>query len=315
MAGSLLVGAAGLVTLGQVTAPVSRQVRTGPPTTLDLGDIRIHAIRTGRVAVKRAHRVLAGPDVTRFGSIVLDPRWTDWLPVTCFLVEHPETTVMIDAGETARTAEPGYFDCDLGTRLVYDRLLRFDVHSDDESGPQLDRLGVDPANVDIVAMTHLHGDHTGGLHHFPNARFLASRTELERPTVGALRCRWPDFFTPSPVDYDDGPFGAFPKSRALTEDKAVRLVPTPGHTYGHQSVLIRGAEDGAERWVLVGGDATFDLQQVRSRTVAGICDDPTAARKTVAHIADQLAAYPTVYAPAHDPHGAERLADSGTAES
>jgi len=312
-AGAVAAGAAGLVSLGQVTAPVPRQRRTGPPAVLDLGDVQIHALRTGRVTVKRAHRALVGPDATRLGSIVFDPRWTEWLPITCWFVDHPKGKLMVDAGETARTAEPDYFDCDPGTRLVYERLLRFDVHPDDEAGPQLRRLGADPAGIDTVVMTHLHGDHTGGLYHFPNARFLASRTELGRPTAGAVRCRWPDFFDPVPVDYDDGPFGAFPESQALTDDGAVRLVPTPGHTHGHQSVLVRGTRDGSERWVLLAGDTTFDLGQVHSQRVAGISDDPTAARETIATVTEQLSEHPTVYVPAHDPYGAKRLTNGITA--
>ena len=312
-AAALLAAASGalggaLFALGQGRAPAPARSPSPSPATLDLGGLRIHALQTGRVAVKRAHRALAGPAATRLGAIALDPRWTPWLPVTCWAIEHPEGVVMVDTGETARTAEPGYFDCDPGRALVYTRLLRFDVAPEDEAGLQLRRLGVSPEAVQTVAMTHLHGDHTGGAGHFPNARFLVGRDEIERPTRGSLPCSWPEFFRPEPVAYGDGPFGAFPVSQALTPDGAVRLVPTPGHTRGYQSVLVRSTGPNGERWVLLAGDASFDAGQARSGEVAGICDDVGAARRTLGAIRDQLRSGPTVYVTSHDPEGSARLA-------
>jgi glyoxylase-like metal-dependent hydrolase (beta-lactamase superfamily II) len=71
--------------------------------------------------------------------------------------------LVVDAGETPRVAEPGYFACDPGTRLVYERLLRFDVPPAAALGAQLTGLGIPPDAVRWVALTHLHSDHAGGL--------------------------------------------------------------------------------------------------------------------------------------------------------
>ncbi|MEM8599919.1 MAG: N-acyl homoserine lactonase family protein [Bacteroidota bacterium] len=268
-----------------------------PSFSFELGPVRITALRTGAVAVKAAHREYGGPSFLRLPVIVSDPRWTPWLPVTCWLVEHPEGVIVVDTGETARTAEPDYFACDPGTAFVYERLLRFDVAAASEVGPQLRALGIPPEEVRTVVLTHLHSDHAGGLAHFPNARFFLSRTEAEHPAQGALPCRWPAFFTPEPLDYTDGAFGALPTSYALTSDGLVRAVPTPGHTRGHQSVLIGYRDD----WALLAGDASFSLDQVRRRAVAGICEDPNAARRTLALIGEHVEQYETRYLAAHDP--------------
>ncbi|MEM1125459.1 MAG: N-acyl homoserine lactonase family protein [Bacteroidota bacterium] len=267
-----------------------------PPVTQTVGATRITALRTGAVAVKAAHRAFGGPAGLRLPAIVFDPRWTPWLPITCWLIEHPEGPIMVDTGETAQTADPGYFACDAGTRFVYERLLRFDVAPSAEVGPLLGTLGVPADAISTVVLTHLHSDHAGGLSHFPNATFLLSETEAAQPPPGALPCRWPSFFRPIGVAYEDGPFGAFPASQALTTDGMVRLVPTPGHTRGHQSVLIG---DGAQ-WVLLAGDASFSRQQVEQRIVAGICDDVGAARRTLAVIAEQLEQFETTYLAAHE---------------
>jgi hypothetical protein len=64
------------------------------------------------VRVKAAHREFAGPAVLRTLAIAADPRWTTWLPITAWVVEHPEGVLVVDAGETPRVAEPGYFACD-----------------------------------------------------------------------------------------------------------------------------------------------------------------------------------------------------------
>lgn len=258
------------------------------------------AIRTGAVAVKAAHREFAGPSALRYPAIMADPRWTGWLPVTAWLVTHPNGPLLVDTGETPRVAETGYFACDPGTRFVYERLLRFDVPLG--VGDVLRAHGVPPEEIRTVALTHLHSDHAGGLADLPNATVYASRTEVDRPPQGAVRCRWPDGFAPVPVDYADGAAGAFAESHALTADGAVRLVPTPGHTHGHQSVVVTGTEGSA----LLAGDASFSLDQVRRRAVAGICEDPAAARRTLDVVAEHLQETGARYLPSHaaEPAGA-----------
>lgn len=112
--------------------------------------------------------------------------------------------------------------------------------------------------VDVVCCTHLHFDHVGWntrldgdrwVPTFPNARYLFCRAEYEHwmaePGGYALNC--PDTVTPV---VEAGQADLVEPDHRLTGE--VRLVPTPGHSPGHVSVLI---ESGGQR-ALITGDAT-----------------------------------------------------------
>lgn len=148
--------------------------------------MQVHAIETGKVAVHTRQRRGRGPGPLRLVDTLLDRSWTDPLPIYFWLVEHVEGLIVVDTGETARVAEPGYFP----RWHPYFRLgLREWVPEDQEAGPALRRRGFDPAEVRWVLMTHLHTDHAGGLGHFPRSEVLVSRAEFQNAsgTLGKLR--------------------------------------------------------------------------------------------------------------------------------
>ncbi len=230
-----------------------------PPLVIHESDaVRVTRLQTGHVAVKRRFREWSGPTVLRLPAILLDRQWTEWMPIRFYLVERNGRRIVFDTGETARVADPGHFDCDAVTGWFYRSQLRFAVAPTDELGPQLRLLDLEPSSVDTVVLSHLHSDHVGGLSHLPDATWMISATDADGH-AGALPCRMPTHADTVMVRYEDEAFGAFPRSTRLTEDGAVRIVPTPGHSPGHQSVLIR---DG-ERWVLLAADVVFDLLRLR----------------------------------------------------
>jgi N-acyl homoserine lactone hydrolase len=71
--------------------------------------MKIHAIQTGTVAIKTRQVHAAGHGTRRQLNMLLDREWTEPLPIYAFAVEHPEGVIVVDTGETARTADPGYF--------------------------------------------------------------------------------------------------------------------------------------------------------------------------------------------------------------
>lgn len=291
------------------TAPEAPAPPTPAPVTIVTpGGLRLHAIQTGWVQVKARHRSLAGPAALRLPGILLDGSWTPWLPIFCYAIEHPEGVVLVDTGETARSADPAHFACSTGDAFFYTRNLRFAVQPADEVGPQLARLGLDPEAVRWVVMTHLHSDHTGGMPHLARSRFLMSQADAAGHR-GTLSCRMPPDLQRTVLRHDGPAIDAFSGSHAVTRDGTVHVVPTPGHSPGHQSVLL---QDGEQRW-LFAGDAVFDLGQVERDEVAGIVEDVAAARATVARVRRQLAMVPTVLLPTHDPDARERLRRSGAA--
>jgi N-acyl homoserine lactone hydrolase len=175
--------------------------------------MKIHAIQTGTVAVTTAWREGVGAGRGRLLHTILDGQWTEPLPIYAFAIEHPEGVIVVDTGEDARAARPGYFPrWHPGVRA-----FREDVAPEQEIGPQLAQLGIRPGDVRWVVMTHLHTDHAGGLHHFPDNEILVTRTELEFASGlrGCLRgyvanTHWPTRFDPTVLELAPEPLGAFP---------------------------------------------------------------------------------------------------------
>jgi glyoxylase-like metal-dependent hydrolase (beta-lactamase superfamily II) len=127
--------------------------------------MRIHVIQTGTVAIKRVQQQ-GKESGNPLLNMMLDPNWTEPLPIYAFVIEHPEGLIVVDTGETARAAEPGYFPW---WHPYYRFGVREWVQPEEEIGPQMRAMGFDPGDVRWVLLTHLHTDHAGGLSHFPKA--------------------------------------------------------------------------------------------------------------------------------------------------
>jgi N-acyl homoserine lactone hydrolase len=274
--------------------------------------VRVHAIQTGEVAVHERQRQGSGLGLLRRINTLLDRGWTEHLPILCWLIEHPEGLILVDTGETARVAQPGYSP----RWHPYFRLAVLEwVEEHQEAGPALRRLGYDPADVRWVLMTHLHTDHAGGLGHFPNSEIIVSRTEIEHAsgTLGKLRGylphRWPPWFRPRRIDIPADAFGPFSHSLALTEAGDVHLLSTPGHTPGHMSVVLE--ED--ERLLFFAGDASYSEQLMLRGAIDGVSPDAATAADTLQRIARLASERPTVYLPSHDPASHDRLTARRTA--
>ncbi|MEM8861976.1 MAG: hypothetical protein AAGD96_26945, partial [Chloroflexota bacterium] len=91
--------------------------------------IKIHHIQTGYVAVKTAHREYDGPDGRGILAIAFDQQWTEWMPISVWVIEHPEGVLVVDTGETARATRSGYYQG--GDAFFYGSFLRFALTADD----------------------------------------------------------------------------------------------------------------------------------------------------------------------------------------
>jgi len=273
--------------------------------------MKIHALQTGTVRVKASQAVGRGRGSMRRVNILLDRIWTEWLPIYAWAIETNEGVILVDTGETARTNEPGHFP----RWHPYFRLaVRFDVTPEQEVGPQLLRLGIRPDDVRTVILTHLHTDHAGGLHHFPRSEILLSDEELRLATglAGRLRGylpdRLPDWFAPRSINFVPEPFGPFDRSQRVTPDGNVVIVPTPGHTPGHVSVIV---VDGGVCHFLA-GDTTYTQEALVGGQVDGVSPSEAVSLRTMQSILRLAQEHPTVYLPSHDPESGDRLAHGAT---
>jgi N-acyl homoserine lactone hydrolase len=270
--------------------------------------MKIHAIQTGTVAVTRAWREGVGHGTGRLLHTILDREWTEPLPIYTFAIEHPEGVIVVDTGEDARASQRSYF----ARWHPGLRAFREWVEPEEEIGPQLKRLGIQPRDVRWVVMTHLHTDHAGGLHHFPDNEILVTRRELEFASGlrGRLRGyvankQWPVWFRPILLELDPAPFGPFPQSLRLTKAGDVTLVPLAGHTPGQIGVVV----DHGDHCIFLAGDSSYTQELMLRRKPDGVGSDEQAERLTHERIRAFATETPTVYLVAHDPETGTRLAD------
>lgn len=106
---------------------------------------------------------------------------------------------------------------------------------------QLADLGLKPADIKALAVSHTHPDHIGNVELFPHAMLYVQKAEYEWPGEGGK----PRFNPDHPVTKLEG-------DRDVFGDGSVVIISTPGHTPGHQSLLVRLRKTGA---VVLSGDA------------------------------------------------------------
>jgi len=182
----------------------------------------------------------------------------------------------------------------------------------EEIGPRLHALGIDPArDITAVVLTHFHHDHTGGLDHFPHNRIIAPRESYEASVglkgkmMGCLPQHWPIWFKPDLISPGTRTEGPFPLVHPITKDGRIFMVPTPGHSEGHMSVVARG-EDVT---YFLAGDATYSEGNLRAEKADGVTNDPLRSIATLRAIKQFASSEPTIVLPAHDPDGPTRLAN------
>jgi glyoxylase-like metal-dependent hydrolase (beta-lactamase superfamily II) len=267
-------------------------VRVHPIVTGEMHAPRIYTERpTGRLAAVRIVAGLLGPR----------RRW-NWLPVPAFLVEHPGVgAILIDTGLHPSCVEGAAANMGQAGRVLY----RIRMDHDQALRVQLPALGVEPRGVKVVIMTHLHIDHASAVSEFPDATFVVDRREWAAAAAGGARHgyhprQFDHAFDWRALDFEADPvqsFAGFAQTLDLFGDGSVRVASTPGHTAGHQSVILRTG--GGE--VLVVGDAAFTERALRGEAMPLIVTDEHRYRRSLKEIGRYLEQTPDAIAiPGHD---------------
>lgn len=221
----------------------------GPPVeTRKVGSLTIHAIQAGGQKLDGGAMFGVVPKPLWEKRIAPDDRNRIQLGMRCLLVEHPSGLILVDTG--AGNKEDDRFR---------------DIYGIENAGANgrtwledaLGQVGASPEDVAIVINTHLHFDHAGGNTYrdergqlrvsFPKARYVVKRGEYDYATHPNER---------TSASYFERNFMPVVKAHrfefVIREKEivtGVRVVPTPGHTLFHQSVLI---ESGGERAFYLG---------------------------------------------------------------
>jgi len=274
--------------------------------------MKIHSIQTGTVEVKKNQVVGKGSGAQRLVNVLFGRDWVQpAVPIYAWVIEHEEGVIVVDTGETARTAEAGYFP---RWHPYYNLAVRFHVKPEDEIGAQLKQMGINSKDVTKVILTHMHTDHAGGLHDFPNSVIHVNMPEYNRTRGfqgqidGYPSQRFPKWLSPQPIEFDSGAFGAFDKSWNVTSKGDVKVVPTPGHTPAHVSVIVT-LEDVN---YFLAGDTSYTEENLLRKIADGVSPNPNQAVKTMQNILSFAKQRPTVYLPSHDPNAELRLKNRQT---
>ena len=210
------------------------------------------------------------------GHVIDISRWSPGVNVgksmdmaeNCYLMHHTQGWLLWDTGVTdAIAAMPdGQAPADL--RAIYWRRPK-------TLASQLEALGVKPAEIKYLAISHTHPDHIGNVELFPQAMLLVQKVEYEWPSpLGVGR-----FKPEHPVTKLEGDYDVF-------GDGSVTIIATPGHTPGHQSLLVKLPKTGA---IVLSGDAVHFKDNWDNRRVPSINTDKDKTAASMQRIADVLA--------------------------
>jgi glyoxylase-like metal-dependent hydrolase (beta-lactamase superfamily II) len=274
---------------------------------------QVSVLSTGSVRIRPEH---VGPTRKNlYLWLFTSRRWTAPRPINVYVIEHREGLVLFDTGQDrASVTDPAYFPGGFNG-LVYDRLATFDIGPDETLTTGLRGLGHDIGDVGTAVLSHLHQDHIGGLAELPQAEILVGdlewremekampeargflRSHIDLPGVRWNRVR--------PEALGDPALEPFTGGHDLFGDGSLVLLPTPGHTPGSMSLLVR--RPGRAPLLMV-GDLTYDDALLAGGHVPG-AGDKRRMRGTSAMVNALRERHPGLTVlPAHDPGAAGRLA-------
>ena len=155
-------------------------------------------------------------------------------------------------------------------------------------------LGYRPEQVTKILLTHRHGDHSGELRSFPNAKIYVDKEELDATELQGLT-------NLVPVSFTDGPYHNFPEAQKIAD--GVWFIKAKGHTKGNS--LAVAESDGL--FYMFEADITYVDEALYENKLSIVYDDLPAARETLDRVREFVRLNPTVYCGTHTPQGYENL--------
>jgi glyoxylase-like metal-dependent hydrolase (beta-lactamase superfamily II) len=272
----------------------------------------VSVVSTGTVQIRPEHAY--GSKKPTYWWLLTSRTWTPPRPINAYVIEHDRGVVMFDTGQDrASVTDPTYFPGG-PTGFLYDRLARFHIAEGDTLAAQLAVLGYEPSDVAMAVLSHLHQDHIGGLRELTGADLVVSADEwgelfrVAPEPRGFLRrhiqipgLTWRQITLEPTTDPELAPFS---RSLDLLGDGSLVLLPTPGHTAGSVSLLVRRRERPP---LLLVGDVTYaaDLLEHGRIPGVGVARDLVETTRRIQALQRRMPGL--VILPAHDPTAAARL--------
>lgn len=270
--------------------------------TINGQSIKVHAISTGYVAVKKSMLDAKNPGTLAVLSSFLDKTFSDWMPIFVWVIEHPEGIFMIDTGENANINDKGYFKASgWFENWMNTTQFRFKVTREDEIDIQLKKIGLTPQQIDKVILTHLHLDHIDGLRHLPDSEIIVNKLEWEKP-YGDLPKLYPDWLAPTLIPLTQS-YENFDKTAFVTKDESLVMIQTTGHTYGHTSLMLK-TDQG---YLFFAGDVVYYQQQLTDNKYSAVQVDKAASVQNYEHIKAFAKKHKLVLLPSHEFAAVDRL--------
>lgn len=236
---------------------------------MSLVQIAFYAVSALAVDVK-AYAFICGFNEARTELMLKDTRvgTTVVAPVTFFVIKHGQEWVAFDTGNNAMAAKDfvGYWGQDLA------KIFTLTMKDDEEFQVQIKKLGISPKNMSAVILSHGHPDHAGAIEDFKgtNVPIYLQKKELDEINreinkaiaSGKKRGYLPDdfkFMNELNIKTIEGVFDVF-------GDQTVVAFPTPGHTPGHQSLLVKPTEG---KILVLTGDAMYSLENMEKAILPG----------------------------------------------
>jgi N-acyl homoserine lactone hydrolase len=267
--------------------------------------VKLHPLLTGSTTGPRAWFLREEGRMAWRSAFGLGVRKEDWLkvPVQAFLLEHPGAgRLLIDTGfHPSVAAKP---QANLG-RLSQFTFRNLEMTSDQAVSAQLRRRGIEPAQIKVVVMTHLHFDHASAVSEYPDSTFVVSAAEWQAASDqgqyhGYVKRQFDHGFDWRLLDFegrDAESFSGFARSFDLFGDGSVRAVYTPGHSLGHMSVVVRTARGE----VLVAGDAIYLRKTLADTHLPYRTEDEHLFRRSLREIRQYATETPeALIVPGHD---------------
>ena len=217
------------------------------------------------------------------------------IPVPWFLIKHPEGDVVIDGGNAIEVAIDKHAHWGAVVN-AYDPVMK----KSDNCVEQAKSVGTNISDVRYLIQSHLHLDHSGGVGRFPNAIHVVQRLEYDyafnpdwfaapayiRKDFDKPNIHW-KYLNDKKTDFFD-----------LYGDGVITIIFTPGHSPGHQSILLNLPKSGH---ILLTIDAAYTLDHWENKCLPGLVTSSSEAADSVKKLRKVAKETKAMIVTGHDP--------------